>query len=180
MRLRLIRLRHAKRGLHSTALSTHAKGGVIAVERPQLRTFKTDRSLVKVQGVAMYSISVCCCINASVHSKQNHILTSAAMHRSNRYIRPRANCFRLLQMPLQSASTIPNVPSTPASQPPPTTTLPRFFVAEVVDAVAAEAEPDAEVTEALEVMEAVPVMLAGAVVAVIIPVIVVREDRAAR
>jgi len=57
--------------------------------------------------------------------------------------------------------------------------LPIFFVAKVVEAVAAEAEPD---TEALEVIEAVPVMLVapvGEVVAVTRPVIVVR-DRAAK
>lgn len=59
-----------------------------------------------------------------------------------------------------------------------------FLVAEVVEAeaVAAEAEPDADDTEALEVIDAVPVVLTepvGVVVAVTGPVAVVR-DRAAK
>lgn len=59
-----------------------------------------------------------------------------------------------------------------------------FLVAEVVEAeaVAAEAEPDAEDIEAPEVIDTVPVVLVepvGVVVAVTVPVAVVR-DRAAK
>ena len=71
---------------------------------------------------------------------------------------------------------MPSVPITTANQLPATTTLPMFFVAEVVDAVAGETEPDADDTDAFEVMDAVlvaPAEPVAVVVAVIMPVIAV-------